>query len=166
MNYDYQTIKKNELRSNNDEFSFSKEMRIASRNDLWRNKTALWTILSGICDDAAKECFIKINNMVSEIADVDTCNIHSLKSIAKSVDAEFLTKDIKENYDNDILELINMFSVPKEYILNSNVILHESVNDNLFGYLTLKSLTIPENTVSIDLLYNIKLNRKKHKTCV
>lgn len=164
MGTNYNNIKKNELKSIHDEFSFAKQMQIASRNDLWRNKKALWTILSTACDDAAKQCYIKINNMVSDIADVDTCNIHSLKSLAKSVDAEFLTKDLREDYDNDILELINLFSVPKEYILNSNIILHEAVNDNLFGYLTLKSLSIPEDTVPIDLIYNIKLsgNHLKH----
>ena len=136
----YQIIKQRELKSVHNSFSFAKEMQYAVKSDLWRNKTALWTILSGACDDVAKECYIKINNMVSEISDVDTCNIHSLKSMAKSVDAEFLVKNLREDYDLNILELLNLFSVPKEYILNSNIILHSSVNDHLFGYLTLKSL--------------------------
>lgn len=163
MIQNYETIKRNEVRSAHDEFSFSNEMQTAIKSELWRNKTALWTVLSGAADDAAKKCYIKINNMVSEIADVDTCNIHSLKSIAKSVDAEFLTKNIREEYDDEILELINLFSVPKEYILNSNIILHESVNDHLFGYLTLKSLSIQEESVPIDLIFNIKLNAKHLK---
>lgn len=158
MSSNYQTIKNSELRSHHDEFSFSKQMQIASRNSLWRNKEALWTVLSGACDDAAKECYIKINNMVSEIADIETCNIHALKSIAKSVDAEFLTKDIKENYDSDILNLINMFSVQKEILLNTNVYLHDTVIDKTFGYLTLKSLDIHKKNVSIDLILMIKSN--------
>ena len=159
MAFNYQISKQNELKSIHDDFSFSEQMRIASRNELWRNKEALWTIISGICDDTAKECYSKIQNMVSEIADVETCNIHALKSIAKSVDAEFLTKDLREDYDSDILNLINLFSVQREILLNTNVYLHNDVTDKSFGYLTLKSINLsPIDKVSIDLLYDIKRN--------
>ena len=59
----YNKIKENELRNIHDEFSFSREVQTAVKSELWRDKTALWTILSGACDDAAKQCYIKINNM-------------------------------------------------------------------------------------------------------
>lgn len=154
----YNIIKNYELRSIHDEFSFSKQMQIASRNNLWRNKEALWTIISGAVDDAAKECFIKINNMVSEISDVETCNIHALKSIAKSVDADFLTKNLREDYNEDILKLINLFSVQKEILLNTNVYFHDSVINKIFGSLTLKSLDFGVDSVPIDLIINIKEN--------
>ena len=106
----YNEFKFNELRGPDTEFNFAEIMQQASVNEKWRNKEGLWTLLSAACNEAALKCYEKFNTIIKDTADVETCNIHSLKSMAKSVNAEFLVNDISEDYDNEIMELIEKFS--------------------------------------------------------
>lgn len=116
----FEDYRQNELNTINNDFKFSEILKSASNNMYWQSKTALWTVISGACNAAAKEFYIKMQNYVANIADIDTCNIHTLKSIAKSVDAEHLTNFISEDYPIELLELINLFSIKKDLLLKSN----------------------------------------------
>lgn len=158
MNENYNEIKKNELKNTHSDFSIAEEMQTASRNEMWRNKYGLWAFLSGACDDAAQKCYEHINGLAESLIDVDTCNVHSLKSIAESVDLSYLCKNIKEDFPFDIAELIDLFSVPKHLLLTSNRLLHPETNATLEGNIVERSAQlIDENTkYSIDLLYEIK----------
>ena len=159
MNDDY-LLKSAELKSVHSDYNFAEQMQHDSINQLWRNKVGLWTLLSAACNDAAQECYEHIQNYTNKLIDIETCDIHSLKSIAKSVDLEFLTKNIKENYPNDILKLINLLSVPRHILLNSNVLLHSDSNIKIFGDITKRGSTINVDTVPLELLVDIKKNIK------
>ena len=159
MNDDY-LLKNAELKSVHSDYNFAEQMQHDSINQLWRNKVGLWTLLSAACNDAAQECYEHIQNYTNKLIDIETCDIHSLKSIAKSVDLEFLTKNIKENYPNDILKLINLLSVPRHILLNSNVLLHSDSNIKIFGDITKRGSTINVDTVPLELLVDIKKNIK------
>ena len=111
-------------------------MRNAARNEIWRRKDGLWTVLSATCDDAAKKCYHYIAKIAEKIADIDTCNVHTLKSIATSVNLSFLVKGLHENFPFDIEELINTFSVPPHILLHSDKFLHEDANNRFGGMIT------------------------------
>ena len=103
MNDDY-LLKNAELKSVHSDYNFAEQMQHDSINQLWRNKVGLWTLLSAACNDAAQECYEHIQNYTNKLIDIETCDIHSLKSIAKSVDLEFLTKN--KNLQKKILSLV------------------------------------------------------------
>ncbi len=152
---------KNELKNVNSDFSFSQELQNVSKNERWKRKYGLWTLLSASCDDAASKCYEYINRYIDELVDVDTCNIHSLKSIAKSVDLGFLCKNINENYPKDVLDLINLFSVPKHILLDTNRILKPESNDRIEGLFTKRinqNLNEYSKNIPIGILYDIKSN--------
>jgi hypothetical protein len=77
---------KDELKLKSSDYSFSEQMQKDAMNDVWRRKEGLWTLLSAACDDAAKQFYEHLDSYANDILDLETCNIHSLKSIAKSAD--------------------------------------------------------------------------------
>lgn len=155
---DYKIIKNKELNSIFNNWSFSKEMQNISRNDMWKQKYGLWAFLSAACDEAALKCYDYINKFASNLIDIDTCNIHSLKSIAESVDLGYLCKNIKEDYPFEILELINLLSIPSQYFIDSNLILSKSSTDLLSGEIVQRTAKIMPDEVSLNLLIDIKMN--------
>jgi hypothetical protein len=149
---------KDELKLKSSNYSFSEQMQKDAMNDFWRRKEGLWTLLSAACDDAAKQFYEHLDSYANDILDLETCNIHSLKSIAKSVDLNFLVKHIREDYPTDILKLINLLSIPRYILLNTNRILHDDANLKLFGSITKRGSQIFVDEVSLNLIYEIKLN--------
>ena len=81
----FQQIRNAELKSVNANFNFSDILRNASNNDYWYNKEGLWTVISAACNDAASEYYVQMSDYIKNLADIDLCNIHALKSMAKSV---------------------------------------------------------------------------------
>jgi hypothetical protein len=100
-------------------FDFSNILRNTSNNDYWYNKNGLWTVISAACNEAAEEYYIQMSDYIKNLADIDLCNIHALKSIAKSVGCEYLTDFIKEDYPPQLLNLINLLSIPKHLLFDS-----------------------------------------------
>jgi hypothetical protein len=147
---------RDELKLKSSTYSFSEQMQHDALNDFWKRKEGLWTLLSAACDDAAKKYFEHMESYATDFLDIETCNIHALKSIAKSVDLEFLVKHIKEDYPDDILKLLNLLSIPRYILLNTNRILHDDANLKLFGSITKRASEIFVDNVPIDLLYDIK----------
>jgi hypothetical protein len=154
MNNEYKF--KNELKTTFSDYNFSEQMRHDSLNSIWRQKEGLWKLLSASCNDAALECYEAIQQYTDKLVDVETCTIHALKSISKSVDLEFLTKNLKEDYPVDVLKLINLMSVPRHLLLNTNRILHTDTNMKIFGEIAKRGSKIVSKSVPVDLLYDIK----------
>jgi hypothetical protein len=124
----YQDLRQAELQSKFSDFDFSQILKQVSNNDYWRGKEALWTVISGACNEAAKEYFIKQSSYIQNLVDVDTCEIHALKSMAESIGASALTDFILENYPTRVTTLLNLFSIPKHILLSPDGILNfESV---------------------------------------
>lgn len=159
---DYLNIKNSELKSTYADFSFSEEMQNASRNQMWKNKYGLWFLLSGMCDDVARQCYEHINSYVDDLMDIDTCTVHALKSIAESVDLGYLCKNIREDFPPEIKALIDLFSVPRHLILTSNRIIHQTANEILEGAIPTHAATVidVDDDIPLNLLYDIKANIK------
>ena len=154
----YKTLQSKELHDIFADWSFSKEMQNISRNEMWKNKTGLWMFLSAACDDAASKCYQYINKFAQNLADIDTCNIHALKSIAESVDLGYLCNHIHEDYPNDILDLINILSIPKHYFIDSESFIVRDSSDLIFGEISQRAAGIIPETVTLNLLKDIKSN--------
>lgn len=78
------------MKSKEDTFDISQTLFQQVNNDYWREKSNIWNIISAACNDAASEFYIKLKEYVKNLADIDVCTIHNLKSIAQSVDAPHL----------------------------------------------------------------------------
>lgn len=101
----YKSYRDTELKSIYADFDFAEIMKTAACNDYWKDKTALWTVISGACNDAAKEFYIKMREYVQNLVDIETCNISALKSMAKSIDAEYLLRIFRRRLSRTIIKI-------------------------------------------------------------
>ena len=153
---EFEQFRNTELKSKYSDFNLDEILKTASNNDYWKDKQALWTIISGACNDAGKQFYITLREYIQNIADIDTCNIHTLKSIAHSVDADHLVSFIQENYPPQFLHLINLFSVSKSTLLTQNSILHVDSIFPKLGTINIRNEYLDPEKYYIDLIYNIK----------
>ena len=58
-------------------------------SDMDKN-AALYYFLSSSCDEIASSVYSKIKHMVQSLRDIETCDIHSLLSLAKEVEVDNL----------------------------------------------------------------------------
>lgn len=153
----FKKLRQSELAPANSNFNISEIMYAAANNDYWQNKKAMWTVISAACNDAGLEFYTKLNSYVRNIADIDTCNIHTLKSIAQSVDGQHLTNFISETYPIDLLNLINLFSIPKNILLNNNI-LNIAATLPIGGNLDLRNINLSPEKYYYSLLLEISNN--------
>lgn len=100
-----------------------------------------------------------MGTFVEAIADIDTCNIHTLKSIAKSIKAEYVTEFIDENFPSELLNLINIFSIPKHHLVKSNnSIFHFTSILEMFGAIDKRNTTICPEKYKLSLFHEINDN--------
>lgn len=155
----FENVRNTELKSVNSNFNFDEILYKTVNNSYWQDKKALWTVISGACNDAAREYFTEMQDFLYAITDIDTCNIHTLKSIAKSIKAEYLTDFIEENYPKDLLKLINLFSIPKHLLINpANGVLHIESTLEMFGSIDQRNLLLKPKKYYFSLFSEIKNN--------
>lgn len=100
-----------------------------------------------------------MQDVVQAIGDIDTCDIYVLKSIAKMIGAEHITNFITTDYPKDLLNLINLFSMPKHYLIKSNTsILHYTSVLEVFGEIENRNMTLLPDNYQLSLLQDIANN--------
>lgn len=151
----YKSLRDSELKSIYSDFDFADIMKNAAGSEYWKNKTALWTVISGACNDAAGQWYNKMREYVQNLVDVETCNIFALKSMAKSIDAEYLTSFINDTYPKEILDLINLFSINKNLLFEQFKFLHSDANAPLIGAIDLRNQVLTITKYYSELLYEI-----------
>lgn len=92
------------------------------------------------------------------MVDVETCNVFALKSIAKSIDAEYLTNFIQDNYPEQLLRLINLFSINKSFLFEQFKTLHQESNAPLIGSINIRNQIIDVDSYVKELIYDISTN--------
>lgn len=160
----FQSLRKTELKSSNANFDFSDILRNASNNDYWYQKEGLWTVISAACNEAATEYYVQMNDYIKNLADIDMCNIHALKSIAKSVGCQYLTDFIKEDYPVQLLNLINLLSIPKHILFDSYQKLNYFTIAPIMGSINLRNIILTPSKYYRSILYNTASNDQKLKT--
>lgn len=154
----YSEIRKTQLKQNyNQDFIVSQILRSASNNQYWQNKQALWTIISGACTDAGKQFYVSLKKYIQNIADIDMCNIHAIKSISKQFGCQYLTDFISQDYPIELLNLLNLFSINKSNLLEQFRTLFYMTTVPR-GYLDNRNQFIIPRTIYLDTLVHIKKN--------
>ena len=163
MNNSFKQIRESELKSNTANFDFSEILRKATNNDYWLDKKPLWTVISGACNDAAQQFYTDMSEYIQNLCDIDYCNIHALKSMAKSVNAEHLTDFIEENYPNELLKLINLFSIHRSNIFKKFDI---SAVFPEIGAIDRRNVSLSYKKYKLSLLYETCNNLDKIKQII
>lgn len=154
----YESLRKNQLKQNySQDFLISEILKAASNNEYWQNKQALWTIISGACNQAGKQFYINLKKYVQNIVDIDVCNIHALKSIALESGCENLVENISQNYPIELLNLINIFSINKSNLLQQFKCLYYTSTIPR-GFIDNRNQFIIPDNFFIDTIYKIKSN--------
>jgi hypothetical protein len=87
------------------------------------NESYLWNAISAISDETGKVLYENIKNYIDYVTNVDLCKIEALRSMIKLYGLEYKIFDRFDIFPNEILDLINIFSINKKYILYGNKIL-------------------------------------------
>lgn len=111
----------------------------------------LWQTVSASCEDIGSEIYKKILNYIDNISNVDTCEIHALQSFAKMYGYNESILYVDYSFPTEILELINIFSINKAYILGPNSILDST---SLTELSTLSGNDVAYRAYIYDIIYN------------
>ena len=151
----YENLRQIETASVYSDFNFAQNLREISQAEHWKEKRALWTLISGACNDAGREFYEKIREFIENIADVDMCTSKSLKSMAESVNASYLTDFIKTDYPPQLQRLIDIFSISRSNLLRQYNKLHENAIAHKYGMINIRNKDIYPDEYKISLMYDI-----------
>lgn len=90
-------------------------------NDVDASK--LWKTAVNVIDDIGAEVYEKISNYIDNISNIDLCSIKSLISLCKYTNYSDVLTTLEYNYPKEIEDLINLFSINKNILLNSSKVL-------------------------------------------
>ena len=157
MQKQFEKIRDTETASIYSDFNFAQTMRENSMAEHWKEKRALWTLISGACNDAGKEFYIKLREFVENIADIDMCTSKALKSMAESVNVSYLTDFIKTDYPPQLQRLIDIFSISKSNLLRQYNKLNENAIAHKYGMVNIRNKEIypEEKGFHASLMYDI-----------
>lgn len=122
-----------------DIFSITSKLAEYSINPEWRsgydsiinpkvvsNNSTVWKCISSSCEDIGAEVYKKVVNYIDNIGNIDVCEIHSLYSFTKLYGYNSDLMYLNFSFPIEILDLINIFSVNKAYLVGQNSILTNS----------------------------------------
>lgn len=153
----FENIRQGETASVYSDFNFAQNLRNISQAEHWKEKRALWTLISGACNDAGREFYEKIREFVENIADIDMCTAKSLKSMAESVNVSYLTDFIKTDYPPQLQRLIDIFSISRSNLLRQYNKLHEKAIAHRYGMINIRNKEIypGDDGFKVSLMYDI-----------
>ena len=151
----FENLRQTETASVYSDFNFAQNLREISQAEHWKEKRALWTLISGACNDAGREFYEKIREFVENIADIDMCTSKALKSMAESVNASYLTDFIKTDYPPQLQRLIDIFSISRSNLLRQYNKLHENAIAHKYGMINIRNKEIYPDEYKISLMYDI-----------
>jgi hypothetical protein len=93
----------------------------------------LWNTISAGCEDIASDIYVKVRNYVSNLNDIDTCELHTLKSLTDMVGYSGNVEYLDFVYPTDVAKLVDIFSIKKDYLLKSGRILDISSRSDIFN---------------------------------
>ena len=80
----------------------------------------IWQALSAIGQEIGGEFKQNIDNYIDNIVNIDLCKVNALKSIATMLGLHYTIFDSIQSFPNDILKLIDVFSIRKDYLTSSS----------------------------------------------
>lgn len=114
INSDFSLINTVAEMANNVEFTKGYSQLIQGNNN---ENTYIWNALSAIGQDVSDTIYQNVINYIDNVANVDTCSVKALKSMCKILGIQnYGILQHIENIPNEILDLINIFSINKKYL--------------------------------------------------
>lgn len=119
-------------------------------------KTYIWSAMSAVTDQIGEILYEKILNYIDDVSNIDTCEIKALQSMTQILGTEYSIFSTINSAPLEIQQLINVFSVRHDYLLNS-----EKICSQLTNYITNEaSAAINDN----DKNYTLSINELRNKS--
>ena len=93
-------------------------------NNAYANSN-LWALMHIGNEEVGKQIYERIANLVPNIRDVETCDIHALYSISKELGVEN-PSDFDYPYPEEVYRLVNILSINKNKLLYNEVLTEAS----------------------------------------
>ena len=92
-------------------------------------KSNIWHALSAIGQDIGEITYANVRNYIDIVSNVDMCKIRSLVSMMKNMDMDYWVIDNIGDFPLEVLNLIDIFSIDKKYLLDNDKIKDDLIND-------------------------------------
>ena len=113
------------------------------------DKTYFWTALSAVGEEIGSVIYENVLNYVNNVANINTCRLRALTSIAKVLGVtEFAVLNQLDTIPEDVLKMMDVFSINRSYLLNINTFDTEFVRDVLTSTLDEETFFAAESTLS------------------
>ncbi len=110
-------------------------------------KAHIWDCLSAIGDDLGEIIYANVVDYVDYVSNVDLCKVKSLRSMMKNLGFNYTIFDNMDEMPIEIINLMDVLSINKKYLLNSDYIRQDLIDD-------LKQKEVAEHTdVDISAYY-------------
>lgn len=152
------------IKRNSNDFSFTDTAASLVNNKEYRSgyqdlidgrhndKTYFWEALSAVGDELGETLYENVLNYVNNAANINTCKLRALTSIAKVLGVtEFAILKNLDTVPPEVLNLMDIFSINKAYLLNINNFDSEFVKDLISECLNEETLSGSEERISSDL---------------
>ena len=88
----------------------------------------VWRVLSAVADETGLVLYDNVKNYIDYVTNVDLCKVQSLRSMVKMYGLEYKVFDRLDLLPAEILDLVNIFSIGKKYLLFGNKLLDDYKN--------------------------------------
>jgi len=152
------------IKRNSNDFSFTDTAASLVNNKEYRSgyqdlidgkhndKTYFWEALSAVGDELGETLYENVLNYVNNAANINTCKLRALTSIAKVLGVtEFAILKNLNTVPPEILNLMDIFSINKAYLLNINNFNTDFVKDLISECLNEETLSGSQERISSDL---------------
>src|SRR5574344_1722914 len=86
------------------------------------DKTFIWEVLSSIGEDVSDTVYSNVLNYIDLASNIDICKIKALHSMIQMEGIDYSIFTGIDNMPIDILDIMNIMSIKRHYLLNSNVV--------------------------------------------
>lgn len=145
------------IRNNTNDFSFTETVASLANNREYKSgyldlingkendKTYFWTALSAVGEEVGSVIYENVLNYVNNVANINTCRLRALTSIAKVLGVtEFAILKNLKTIPEDVLKMMDVFSINRAYLLNINTFNSDFVKDLLISTLDEEALLSSE----------------------
>lgn len=143
---------------NNEEF---KEGYVELKKGYNNDKTYIWEMLSAVSEDVGETIFENVLNYIDNVSNINTCKLKALKSVVQMLGVQdFFIFNRLDKIPLDILNLMDIFSINRRYLLDNDFAEAKLVRDLIsktFNYDRIKEAedaiaeTVSENTTKLGL---------------
>lgn len=147
-----------DISKNINDFSFVNELINEINNEGFKNNVFYHTLsndtqysniyntISAISEDIGNKLYEETLNYIDNIGNIDICKTYALQSMLKMLGLNYNVFSIINRFPDELIELINIFSIRSDYLLNSNIV-SKYIYENM--QLSCLSDNLSENSLSI-----------------